>query len=201
MIPLLIATHNPHKTLEFQQIFGSDFRVCDLSGFPEFPAIVESGKTFAENARVKALEVSQRMPGLVLADDSGLEVDGLSGAPGIFSARYAGEKATDEENIVKLLKELRQKDPTKEKRGARFRCQVALAHRGKLLQTFSGVVEGIIVDPPRGEKGFGYDPIFMPNGFERTFAELLDTEKIRISHRANAIKAVKEFFTTAPRPW
>ncbi|MEY2487586.1 MAG: XTP/dITP diphosphohydrolase [Verrucomicrobiota bacterium] len=201
MIPLLIATHNPHKTLEFQQIFGSDFRVCDLSDFPEFPAIVESGKTFAENARVKALEVSQRMPGLVLADDSGLEVDGLSGAPGIFSARYAGEKATDEENIVKLLKELRQKDPTKEKRGARFRCQVALAHRGKLLQTFSGVVEGIIVDPPRGEKGFGYDPIFMPNGFERTFAELLDTEKNRISHRANAIKAVKEFFTTAPRSW
>jgi len=200
MTSLLIATHNPHKTREFQQIFGSDFFVRDLSGFPDIPAIVESGKTFAENACVKALEVSQRMPGLVLADDSGLEVDGLGGAPGIFSARYAGEKATNEENIAKLLKELRQKDLTKEKHGARFRCELALAHHGKLLQRFSGVVEGIIVDPPRGQEGFGYDPVFIPNGFERTFAELSNTEKNRISHRANAIKAVKEFLTTAPRP-
>ena len=183
---LIVATRNAHKTREIQRILGADFAVRDLSAYPEIPEAAESGKTFGENGVLKATAASSQLPGLVLADDSGLEVDALGGAPGIYSARYAGQNATNKQNIDKLLAELARVE--RAKRSARFRCVIALAHGGKLLATFEGVVEGVIVDPPRGRGGFGYDPIFVPQEFEQTFGELPAEVKNRISHRARAIR-------------
>ena len=122
---LIVATRNPHKTREIQRILGADFGVRDLSAHPENPETAESGKTFEENAVLKAIAASRQLPGLVVADDSGLEVDALGGAPGIYSARYAGQNATDKQNIDKLLSELARIERTK--RSARFRCVIALA--------------------------------------------------------------------------
>jgi XTP/dITP diphosphohydrolase len=186
---LIVATRNAHKAREIQRILGADFAVRDLSAHPETPETVESGKTFEENAVLKATAASRQLPGFILADDSGLEVDALGGAPGIYSARYAGQNATDKQNIDKLLTELARIE--RAKRSARFRCLIALAREGKLLGTFEGVVEGVIVDPPRGTSGFGYDPIFMPRGFSKTFGQLSPTEKDRVSHRARALKKVR----------
>jgi XTP/dITP diphosphohydrolase len=184
--PLIVATRNAHKTREIQRILGADFTVHDLSACYETPETVESGKTFGENAVLKATAASRQLPGLVVADDSGLEVDALGGAPGIYSARYSGQNATDKQNIDKLLAELARMD--RAKRSARFRCVIALARDGKLLGTFEGVVEGMIVDSPRGTNGFGYDPIFVPQEFEQTFGELPAGVKNRISHRGRAIR-------------
>lgn len=190
---LLVATRNVNKTREFAQILGAGFQVRDLSSLEKDPEIEEAGRTFRENAILKALSVSldrqltdQRV--FVVADDSGLEIDSLGRAPGIFSARYAGESATDEANINKLLREL----SDVRERSARFRCVIALARDGKLLGTFEGAVEGTIVDHPRGVGGFGYDPIFRPNGFDETFGELPAETKNKISHRARAIAALRE---------
>jgi XTP/dITP diphosphohydrolase len=191
---LILATRNAHKTCEIQRILGPAFTVSDLSAQPKIPEIRENGKSFEENAILKAVTVSQMVgtqrdvPALVIADDSGLEVDALGGAPGIFSARYAGENATDEENIEKLLGELVRIRPEETKKSARFRCVIALARQGELLGTFEGIVEGAVVERPRGSNGFGYDPIFIPRGFEETFAELPAEVKDTISHRAKAIR-------------
>jgi XTP/dITP diphosphohydrolase len=138
---------------------------------------------------LKATAAARQLPGLVVADDSGLEVDALGGAPGIYSARYAGQNATDRQNIDKLLAELARIE--RAKRSARFRCVIALAREGKLLGTFEGVVEGVVVDSPRGTSGFGYDPLFMPNGFGKTFGQLSPTEKDRVSHRARALEKLR----------
>ena len=170
--------------------------------YPELPRLIESGKTFEENAILKALTVSRDRQAkdrhlLVVADDSGLEVDALAGAPGIYSARYAGEKATDQQNIDKLLRELARQDMATSLKTARFRCAIALAHDGKLLGTFEGRTEGTIVDPPRGRKGFGYDPIFRPDGFEPTFAELPSEIKNQISHRALAVFKLVDYLNIA----
>jgi XTP/dITP diphosphohydrolase len=194
---LLLATRNAYKTREFAQILGDTFRVSDLAEYPEIPKLIESGKTFEENAILKALAASQDRHLLVMADDSGLEVDALGGAPGIYSARYAGEKATDQQNIDKLLRELARQDLTTSLRAARFRCVIALARDGKLLRTFEGCTEGTIVDPPRGRKGFGYDPIFRPDGFEPTFAELPSEIKNQISHRALAVFKLVDYLNIA----
>jgi XTP/dITP diphosphohydrolase len=185
---LIVATRNAHKTREIQRVLGAAFAVSDLSAYPETPETVESGKTFEENAVLKATTVSRQLPGLVVADDSGLEVEALEGAPGIYSARYAGQNATDKENIDKLLAELARIE--RAKRSARFYCVIALAREGKLLGTFEGVVEGVIVDSPRGTSGFGYDPLFMPTGLGKTFGQLSPTEKDRVSHRARALGKV-----------
>jgi len=187
---LIVATRNAHKTREIQQILGPEFEVRDLSAYPKISEIVESGESFEENAKLKAIAVSKKMPGLVIADDSGLEVEVLDGAPGIYSARYAGAKATDKENIDRLLEELARIGAKRDQRRARFRCVLALGRNGQMLGTFQGIVEGSIVDQPRGLHGFGYDPIFVPSGFEQTFAELLAEVKNRISHRAKAIRAL-----------
>jgi XTP/dITP diphosphohydrolase len=187
----LIATRNAHKTREIQEILGGQFEVHDLSSHPEIPEAIESGKTFEENAVLKAVAVSKECPELVIADDSGLEVDALGGAPGIFSARYAGENATDQENIDKLLGELTRTGAKPSARSARFRCALALAHHGKVLATFDSAVEGTVIESPRGSKGFGYDPVFVPSGFKETFAELPDETKNRISHRAKALEKFK----------
>jgi XTP/dITP diphosphohydrolase len=185
---LLLATRNAHKTREFTEILDEGFHVRDLSNFIDVSPIDETGRTFAENANLKALAASQDRHLLVMADDSGLEVDALSGAPGIYSARYAGENATDEQNIEKLLRELAGRDSRK----ARFRCVIALARNEKLLGKFEGTVEGTIVDLARGQRGFGYDPVFLPHGFEQTFGELPAETKNRISHRAKAIAALRD---------
>ena len=187
---LLFASRNAHKTREIQQILGPEFEVRDLSAYPEISETVESGKSFEENAKLKAIAVSKKLSGLIIGDDSGLEVAALDGAPGIYSARYAGAKATDKENIDRLLEEVTRIGAKRDQRRARFRCVLALAHNGQMLGTFQGIVEGSIVDQPRGLHGFGYDPIFVPSGFEQTFAELLAEVKNRISHRAKAIRAL-----------
>jgi len=195
MVRLLLATRNAHKTREFAEILGKDFEVRDLSSIRDAPEIKETGGSFEENAILKALSVSplrSASGGLVVADDSGLEVDALNGAPGIYSARYAGEKASDEANVDKVLRALSRQNVPASKRTARFRCVIALVREGKLLGTFEGTVDGVIVDLARGRNGFGYDPIFMPNGFDRTFAELPLKIKNRISHRAKAIASLSE---------
>jgi XTP/dITP diphosphohydrolase len=189
MHQLLLATRNSDKTREFEEILGDTFDVRDLTDVAELPAVEETGLTFEANAVLKAVETSKHFHGLVVADDSGLEVDALQGAPGIYSARYAGERATDEDNVAKLLAELDRCDPAPH--SARFRCALALAQGGEILETFDGVVEGTIVSAARGSAGFGYDPVFQPQGFEQTFAELSPAEKNRISHRARAIRALR----------
>lgn len=188
---LLLATRNQHKTRELRQLLGESFDVIDLGAFPEIEMPNESGLTFAENATFKAVEISKAKDPLVIADDSGLEVDALDGAPGIYSARYAGNNASDAENVEKLLRELRTRNVAPEKRSARFRCVITLARNGKLLGTFEGVVEGNVVDPSRGTGGFGYDPVFQPIGFAQTFAEMPSDLKNKISHRAQAIAALR----------
>ena len=192
MIELVVATRNTHKTREIQQILGPDFRVRDLGAHPEVTEIVESGISFEENAKLKALTASKQLPAVVIADDSGLEVDALDGAPGIYSARYAGNNATDTDKIDKLLRELVCGRATEDGRRARFRCVVAVARNGNFLATFEGIVEGRIADNVRGVLGFGYDPIFVPDGFEQTFGELPADVKNAISHRAKAVHALAE---------
>jgi XTP/dITP diphosphohydrolase len=192
VIELVIATRNRHKTREIEHILGPAFIVRDLGAHPDIPEILESGTSFKENATLKALAVSRQLPGLVIADDSGLEVQALGGAPGIYSGRYAGPNRTDRAKIDKLLRELARVRATGDRGLARFRCVVALARSGDLLGTFEGTVEGRITDKARGDSGFGYDPIFVPDGFEQTFGELATEVKNTISHRAKAIGAVAE---------
>jgi XTP/dITP diphosphohydrolase len=189
---LILATGNPHKTREFRELLGDGFELRDLRVFPNIVLPEETGHTFVENAALKAIAASQdrQLRGsLIVADDSGLEVDALGGAPGVYSARYAGENASDESNVAKLLNELRAR---KETRSARFRSVIALARNGELLKTFEGSVAGEIVDLPRGTNGFGYDPVFRPSGFGQTFAEMAPETKNTISHRARAIAALRE---------
>ena len=190
VIELVVATRNRHKTREIQHILGPEFKVRDLGSHPEVLEIRESGTSFEENSKLKALAASRQLPALVIADDSGLEVDALGGAPGIYSARYAGANATERDKIDKLLGELSQIRATNDRRHARFRCIVALARNGDLLGTFEGIVEGRIANDVRGDGGFGYDPIFIPDGFEQTFSELPTEVKNTISHRAEAIRAL-----------
>jgi XTP/dITP diphosphohydrolase len=194
---LLLATRNVNKTREFAQILGRRFQIRDLSDLKNRPEIEETGLTFSENAILKAVVTSEVVDPstFVVADDSGLEVDALNGAPGVFSARYAGKSATDKQNIEKLLGELSRIKVAVEKRSARFVCVIALARAGKLLGTFAGSVEGHIVDPPRGDRGFGYDPVFLPDGLNKTFGELSSAAKNKISHRSKALAGLREFLS------
>ena len=195
MIQLLLATRNRHKTREFAQLLGRNFTVRDLTSKSDVPAIVESGSTFAENAALKAVTTSKIfLNEIVVADDSGLEVEAFGGAPGIFSARYAGENANDRRSVEKLLQELQDAQD----RSARFYCVIALAKNGELLTTVAGEVTGTITKSPRGENGFGYDPIFVPNGFCETFAELTSETKNKISHRAKAAAALVQHLILRP---
>ena len=192
VIELVVATRNRHKTREIQQILGPGFKVGDLAAHPDVSEISESGTSFEENAKLKALAASRQLPALVIADDSGLEVDALGGAPGIYSARYAGASATERDKIDKLLRELERVRAIDDRRRARFRCVVALARNMTLLGTFEGIVEGMIANEVRGDSGFGYDPIFIPEALEQTFGELPREVKNTISHRAQAIRTLAD---------
>ena len=193
---LLLATRNQHKAREFTQLLGPNFTLRDLTSERDLPEIQETGRTFEENAVIKAIAISKIFPDqIVIADDSGLEVKSLEGGPGIFSARYAEENASDRRNVEKLLCEL-QGAP---ERSARFRCVIALVKNGELITTIAGEIAGKITKSPRGENGFGYDPIFIPNGFEETFAELPSETKNVISHRGKAVAELVRYFNTAPQ--
>ena len=190
---LLIATKNAHKTAEIRAILGDGWEVTDLNAHPEIAAPEETGATFAENAAIKALAASQLFAGLglVMADDSGLEVDALGGAPGVRSARYAGEGATDADNRAKLLNALA--DVRGKARTARFHCALALAADGAVQATFDGAVEGVIINAGRGDGGFGYDALFVPEGHCETFAQLPGVVKNQLSHRARALEKALAF--------
>ncbi len=191
---LLLATRNPHKTREFAEILGSGFEVIDLSSVSGVPEIAETGNSFEENARIKALTVSTMFPKQwVIADDSGLEVNALAGAPGVYSARFAGIGAGDRENVQKLLSNLQKVHD----RSAQFVCAIAVAHHAALVGEMIGEIAGEIAQGPSGNSGFGYDPIFIPMGEERTFAELAGPTKNRISHRAKAIARLRDFLKHA----
>jgi len=186
---LLIATRNRHKLDEIQAILNSeDLEIIGLDDIPPIPETVEDGDSFEANAVKKATEAARSSGLTTLADDSGLEVDALDGAPGIHSARYAGEHGDDSANIVKLLKEL----GDAEDRTARFRCVIALATPEGEVRTVQGTCEGRIGFELCGENGFGYDPVFIPAGFSKTFAELSSAEKDSISHRGKALAAAKK---------
>jgi XTP/dITP diphosphohydrolase len=191
MQTLLVATWNPHKTKEIGQMLGSGWEVRDLSAMANAPKVKEIGSTFAENAALKAVAVSESFPDLVLADDSGLAVDALNGEPGVYSARFAGEEATDAQNRQKLIGLLK----TLPAGGfpARFQCEMVLASNGEVLGSFSGRVEGVVVPFERGEQGFGYDSMFIPAGYDQTFGELPSETKNTFSHRAQALAQVLAF--------
>jgi XTP/dITP diphosphohydrolase len=191
MQTLLIATRNAHKTREIGQILGPAWRVSDLLSMPHSPAVEEAGTTFEENAIVKATAISRLVTGLVLADDSGLEVDQLEGAPGVRSARFAGARADDAANRRTLIRLLRNLEGNEFR--ARFRCVMVLAAQGELLGSFAGAVEGKVICEERGYGGFGYDSMFIPNGYVETFAELQPEIKNSLSHRRRALAKVLEF--------
>jgi len=181
---IVIATRNPHKLTEIKNILKKlPLQVLSLSDFPEIGEIEETGSTFEENALIKARTVHQATGLWTLADDSGLEVDILGGAPGIFSARFSGREKDYAANNRKLLQFLENVPP--ENRTAQFRCVVAIVG-ADFERLVEGVIRGKIGETPRGEGGFGYDPLFIPEGYDRTFAEMSSDLKNRISHRAIA---------------
>lgn len=190
MIPkdeILIATNNAGKGKEFEALFAKKgFKVKTLRDFPEIPEVEETGVTFEENARLKAETIARTLNMLVLADDSGLKVDALDGAPGVFSARYAGEFKSDAANNAKLLHELT--DVSKEERTAQFHCTLALALPGKDSLVVEGEVQGLILTIPKGDNGFGYDPLFFVESKGKTMAELSQEDKNTLSHRAAALE-------------
>jgi XTP/dITP diphosphohydrolase len=214
MTTLLIATRNTHKVAEIRAILGNGFRYLTLNDFPDAPAVIEDADTFTGNATKKAVALARWLakhstsniqhptPNYVLADDSGLEVDALNGAPGVHSARFAaldsgqpGNSATVDNN-VKLLRLL--VNVPMEKRTARFRCVIALVEINPQSticnpQLYEGACDGRIILQPRGQGGFGYDPLFVPDGNEKTFAELSEDVKNRLSHRARALQRLKQF--------
>jgi XTP/dITP diphosphohydrolase len=166
-----------------------------IPGLDRIPPCEETGATFEENAIQKALHYSSHCAGYVFAEDSGLEVDALGGAPGVHSARFAGRGATDEQNNALLLDKLRASDD----RRARFVCTIALTQDSKILRTFRGEVEGRILDAPRGSGGFGYDPLFYFELFGCTFAEMPREQKQTVSHRGRALRAVLNYLNTSTR--
>lgn len=186
---VLLATRNPGKLRELREITAdSSLDWQGLDEFPDVPEAVEDGETFADNARRKARHYANHTGCLTLADDSGLEVDALGGAPGVHSARYAGLPRSDDANNRKLLAELADMPP--ERRTARFRCAMAFARAGEILCEAEGAVEGEIGFDPQGTNGFGYDPLFRIPRLDRTVAELPSDEKHRLSHRGQALRAI-----------
>ena len=200
MIRLMLATGNPGKVVELRDLlaFHLDLGGVSLLTPRDWPAplpdVAETGTTFAENARLKAEALASATGFPTLADDSGLCVDALDGAPGLYSARWAGEGASDADRNAKLLLALADVPP--ERRTARFVCTAALAIPGRETVTAEGVCEGIILDAPQGANGFGYDPLFLLPNLGRTMAELTAEEKNRLSHRAQAVSRLSSHFSS-----
>ena len=187
MTRLFCATGNAGKLREFRLAADSTrVEIELLPGYRQLPAAVEDGATFEENAIRKALHYGPHASGLLFADDSGLEVEALDGAPGVYSARYSGPHATDESNNRLLLENLRGVSH----RNARFVCAIALVEGGRVVGVFHGAVEGVILDEPRGSGGFGYDPLFYCPAFGCTFGEATGEQKFSLSHRGQAIRAM-----------
>lgn len=192
---IIIATKNKGKAKEFESLFEKyGYGVKTLLDYPEIEDVPETGSTFEENARQKAEAISRMLNTIVLADDSGLEVDALNGAPGIYSARFAGEHGNDEKNNKKLLEEL--KEIPEDRRTANFHCSLVLVAPDKEVLAVEGKVHGYILDEPRGTHGFGYDPLFYVPEKKKSMAELPSSEKNEISHRAKAIKQLEEHISS-----
>jgi XTP/dITP diphosphohydrolase len=197
---LLIATFNKGKLQELRQLLAKhSFVISDLESFSSVQPIPETGETFIENASLKASGYAKQTGLLTLADDSGLEVDALNGAPGVLSARYGREGASDSERTAKLLSELSHVQGAT--RTARFVSVIAIAdENGRIINVSIGSCEGQIAEAPRGTNGFGYDPVFIPDGFDQTFAELQTEVKNGISHRACALSGAAEFLRSLTTP-
>jgi XTP/dITP diphosphohydrolase len=193
---LIVATGNSHKTGEIRAMLGKGWIVEDLKTHPHLPTPVEDGATFEANARIKALAISAALPdAMVLSDDSGLEVDVLGGEPGVISARYAGEPSNDANNRARLKRELCAKLSSGSDRPftGRFHCCMVLAERGAVLAVFDGTVEGRLLLEEEGEGGFGYDPLFVPDGHGHSFGVLPAGIKNQLSHRARALAKAKQW--------
>lgn len=192
---LIFATHNEGKVHEIQNIVGDNIKILSLTDIGYLEEIPETGSTFNENAFVKANTIYQIYRKPIFADDSGLEVRALNGRPGVYSARYAGVGLKNfEPHIVKLLNEL---NGVKDRK-ARFKSVICLIINDKTYY-FEGLINGQIIDHPRGNNGFGYDPIFVPDGYTKTFAEMDLDEKNKISHRSQAIRKMIEFIMSEPQ--
>jgi XTP/dITP diphosphohydrolase len=189
-VKIYCATGNPGKLREFQ-LAGEVLRIGvePVAGLKSIVAPDEDGATFEDNARIKAVYYSRFAPGLLFADDSGLEVDALGGEPGVYSARYAGENSSDQANNELLLRRLGNRTD----RTGRFVCVIAVAEAGQVLQTFRGEVEGEILPEARGPEGFGYDPLFYYPPFGCSFGEVNDEKKFRVSHRGNALRKMLQY--------
>ena len=184
---IVIASSNAHKVEEYRALLkDQDVELQSLADYPGFPGVEENGNTFAENASLKAAAVSKYCDAAAFADDSGLEVAALGGRPGIHSARYAENDAARRKKLLGELEGVAD-------RSARFVCVIAIAFNGEVIETFEGEVRGRILTEERGEGGFGYDPLFVPDGCEQTFGEMPQELKNRISHRAAAFRKALEF--------
>jgi XTP/dITP diphosphohydrolase len=189
MLPILyLATQNKHKVEELRALLQDYFTVRDLSSLPITEEIPETGATLTENSLQKARYIAEKFQVSCLADDSGLEVEALGGAPGVYSARYAGEPKNDQANLELVLQNLQEKT----NRRARFVTVLTYYSEGS-YHSFEGDIQGSIVESPRGTQGFGYDPVFQPAGEQRTFAEMTLAEKNQIAHRARALEKFKNF--------
>ncbi|MDD4816846.1 MAG: RdgB/HAM1 family non-canonical purine NTP pyrophosphatase [Victivallaceae bacterium] len=187
MAYIVAATHNEHKVQEYRELLKDQkIEIRSLNEYPGFTEVEETGRTFLENAELKAVAACRYCDVPAFADDSGLEVDALNGEPGIYSARYA---ETESRRIARVLDGLKGKD----NRRAHFTCVIAMAVNGQMVANFEGRVDGVIVEAPRGDGGFGYDPIFQPDGYDQTFGEMSAELKNKISHRACACRAALDF--------
>ncbi|SDP83028.1 XTP/dITP diphosphatase [Desulforhopalus singaporensis] len=185
---LVIATRNKNKLREFKEILSDlQIEICSLDDFGPIPEAIEDGQTFDENAYKKAIHTAKILGLPAIADDSGLVVEALNGEPGVFSARYAGDNATDQDNLKKVLKKL----SGVKNRKAYFQCVLSIAVPSGPALTYEGRCDGVIIDDQRGNNGFGYDPVFYFEEFGKTFAELTMEEKNRVSHRGKALSEVK----------
>jgi len=200
MKKIVLATANTHKVIEFQRILNEllpDLELVAASQFPGVPEIEETGSTFAENALIKARAINEFTNLPALADDSGLVVEALNGAPGIFSARYAGINADDKANVMKLLNEIKGLDQSL--LSAKFECSIALVDKSQDLElVVDGQMPGQVIKEVRGENGFGYDPIFVPQGLTKTSSELSDSKKDKISHRGIALRKISVILKQLP---
>lgn len=199
MNSIVLATRNLHKIEEIEDIF-KDFPIqfLSLSDFQNVPKVIEDGKSFEENAIKKAVQIARWTKKVSLADDSGIEVDFLKGAPGIYSARFAGESATDDQNNQKILEFLTR--VPHEKRTARYRCVIAIANAEGKVQMTEGICEGFITTKLQGKKGFGYDPLFFYPPFRKTFGETSPEEKNKVSHRCKALESIKPILLEMLQP-